>query len=279
MTHRYSDAVVAFRGLHQSECFVMPNPWDIGSAVILHHLGFKALASTSAGVAFSVGKPDTVSALSRDEVIEHLLSLVKATALPVNADFQNGYAHHPEQVAENVALCCRTGVAGISIEDASGDESSPLYERTLAIERVKAARKAIDQTGTGTLLTARCEAYLVGQPDADRIVLDRLTAFAEAGADCLYAPSGTVDTSAVSAIVRAVSPLPVNVLVSRPSPEITVSVLRDLGVRRISVGSAFSRLALGAVMHSAKMILETGNFDSLNLAAPFAELNQIFKSR
>lgn len=279
MTHRYSDAVVAFRGLHQSGCFVMPNPWDIGSAVILHHLGFKALASTSAGVAFSVGKPDTVSALSRDEVIAHLLSLVKATALPVNADFQNGYAHHPEQVAENVALCCRTGVAGISIEDASGDNSLPLYERTLAIERVKAARKSIDQTGTGTMLTARCEAYLVGQPDADRIVLDRLTAFAEAGADCLYAPSGTVDTSAVSAIVRAVSPLPVNVLVSRPSPGISVSTLQDLGVRRISVGSAFSRLAIGAVMHSAKIILETGDFDSLNLAAPFAELNQIFKSR
>jgi 2-methylisocitrate lyase-like PEP mutase family enzyme len=257
----------------------MPNPWDIGSAVLLHHIGFKALASTSAGMAFSMGRPDTVTALSRDEVIEHLRLLVTATPLPVNADFQNGYSHDPEQVAENVSLCCRTGVAGISIEDATGDNSSPLYERVFAIERVKAARKAIDQSGTGILLTARCEAYLVGSPDADKIVLDRLTAFAEAGADCLYAPSGTVDPQTVSTIVRAVSPVPVNVLVSRPTTGITVSRLRDLGVRRISVGSALSRLALGAVMQSAKLILETGNFDSLGQAAPFAELNQIFTSR
>lgn len=253
----------------------MPNPWDVGTAKILHYLGFQALATTSTGLAFSAGKPDTITALSRDEVIEHVRSLVAATPLPVNADFQNGYAADPEDVAANVALCAQTGAAGLSIEDATGSGASPLYERTLAIARIRAARKAIDVSGTGILLTARCEALLLGLPNAEQIILDRLVAFADAGADCLYAPRIT-DLKLISAIVQAVAPKPVNVLVASPSPGFSVSRLADIGVRRISVGSALSRLALGAFMTSARQILESGEFSLLGGAASFEELNTLF---
>lgn len=270
-----SPAVAAFRALHEAGCFVLPNPWDVGSAMYLHHLGFKALATTSAGAAFARGLPDSVAAMSCEAMLAHIRELVAATPLPVNADFQNGYAREPEAVAENVTRCVGTGVAGLSIEDASEDPESPLFERTLAIERIVAARAAIDATGVPVVLTARCEAWLVGDAEPARTALDRLVAFAAAGADCLYAP-GVRDPEVIAAIVRAVAPRPVNVLVSAPVPGLSVSRLADLGVRRISVGSALARVAWGAFMRAARGLVETGSFDSLVGAASFADLNQLF---
>ena len=271
-------AVTEFRKLHESGCFVLPNPWDIGSAKYLHHRGFKALATTSAGVAFSRGLPDGVKAMSRDSTIAHIREIVAATPLPVNADFQSGYSDDIEGVAANVMLCVSTGVAGLSIEDATGDNTSPLYDQEKAVRRIRAARAAIDTTGIPVILTARCEACLVGYPDPSRTVLDRLTAFADAGADCLYAP-GVTDPAMISAIVKAVAPKPVNVLISSPSPGLTVSRLEDLGVRRISVGSALARVAWGAFMRAASRIAETGSFDVFAEAAPFGELNALFERR
>ncbi len=204
---RGMSAIATFRELHASGCFVIPNPWDVGSAVLLHHLGFPALASSSAGLAFSRGRPDTVTALPRDVVLEHVRELVTATPLPVSADFQAGCADDPEGVAHNVALCVETGVAGLSIEDASGDPDAPLYRRDVALERLRAARSAIDASGAGVILTGRCEAYLVDDPDPRRTVLDRLVAYADAGADCLFAP-GVRDRDTISEIVAAVAPRP-----------------------------------------------------------------------
>lgn len=272
------NSIATFRALHDEGCFVLPNPWDAGSAVYLQHLGFKALATTSGGFAFTKGLPDEVWALSRDLMLEHFQDLAQATSLPVNGDFQNGYADDPETLAANVSLCIKTGVAGLSIEDATGDKAEPLYETSLAVERVKAARRAIDQSGIPVLLTARCEAWLVQRPDAQRVVLDRLTAFADAGADCLYAP-GVSTEDQISEIVRAVSPRPVNVLAYRPSSVFTVSQLTDLGVRRISVGSSLARVAWGAFMNAAKSIKETGSFDSFANAGSYAELSAVFGKR
>jgi 2-methylisocitrate lyase-like PEP mutase family enzyme len=185
------NVIERFRELHESGCFVIPNPWDAGSAVYLHHLGFKALATTSSGFAFSLAKPDDIRYVPRDTVLAHFRELANATPLPVNGDFQNGHADEPERVAENVAPCVQTGVAGLSIEDSTGDESKPLYDLELAIERVKAARRAIDESGEPVVLTARCEAWLVGDSDPFQTSIKRLTAYADAGADCLYAPSVT----------------------------------------------------------------------------------------
>jgi 2-methylisocitrate lyase-like PEP mutase family enzyme len=267
-----------FHALHEKGCFVIPNPWDIGSAKILEHLGFKALATTSAGFAFSQGLPDTIAALDMELVIAHTREIVSATSLPVNADFQNGYADSPDKTAENVKLCVKTGVAGISIEDATGDESNPLYERELAIEKIKAARKAIDLGESKPVLTARCEAYLVGVPDAFKITLDRLVAYADAGADCLFAPMVS-DPKEIEAIVKSVVPKPVNVIISNSTTGLTVKQLADLGVRRISVGSALARTAYGAFINSAKTILDKGTFDSFSSAASFAEMNEIFSAK
>ena len=269
------NVVSTFRALHKSGCFVIPNPWDVGTAKYLHHLGFKALATTSAGFAFTRGLPDEVSAISRDDMLVHICDIVAATSLPVNADFQSGYADDPESVAANVTLCVRTGVAGLSIEDATGSSAKPLYEYKLAIERIRAAREAIDATGIPVILTARCEAWLVGSPDPERTALDRLVAFADAGADCLFAP-GVKDPDTIAAIVKAVTPKPVNVLMSSPVPGLSVSRLADLGVRRISVGSALSRVAWGAFIKAALSIAETGSFDALGEAVSFDELNRIF---
>ncbi|HEY5075208.1 MAG TPA: isocitrate lyase/phosphoenolpyruvate mutase family protein, partial [Pyrinomonadaceae bacterium] len=226
-----SSAIATFRALHASGCFVLPNPWDIGSAIYLRHLGFKALATTSAGFAFSQGLPDSVSAVPRDFMLAHISEVVAATPLPVNADFQTGYADEPEGVAANVALCIATGVAGLSIEDATGNNAAPLYDLALAVDRIRAARAAVDASGIPVVLTARCEAWLVGQTDPARVALERLVAFAEAGADCLFAP-GVREPDDIAAIVKAVSPNPVNVLVSAPNPALSVSRLADLGVRR-----------------------------------------------
>jgi 2-methylisocitrate lyase-like PEP mutase family enzyme len=268
--------IAKFRSMHESGCFVLPNPWDVGTAVFLQHLGFEALATTSAGFAFSQGLPDSVTAVSRDAMLAHIHEVVRATSLPVNADFQTGYADEPEGVAENVTLCVATGVAGLSIEDASGNSSTPLYEAGLAIERIRAARTAIDASGIPVVLTGRCEAWLVGHPDPFRVALDRLVAYSEAGADCLYAP-GVSEPDEIAAIVKAVAPKPVNVLVGRPNPALTVSRLADLGVRRVSVGSALSRVAWGAFIRAARSIKETGSFAAFADAAPFNELDDVFR--
>lgn len=269
-------AVATFRGLHQSGCFVLPNPWDIGSAVYLQHLGFKALATTSAGFAFSRGMPD--GAVPRDEMLSHIREIAAATSLPVNADFLNGFADEPEKVAENVKLCVATGVAGLSIEDSTGRSDEPLYEKKLAIERMRAARKAIDASGIPVALTGRCETWLVGQPDSLGVALDRLSAYAEAGADCLYAP-GVSEPDEITAMVKAVAPKPVNVLISGFNHQLSLSQLRDLGVRRISVGSGLATVAWGAFIGVAKTIATTGSFDGLGETASFAEMNSLFGKR
>jgi 2-methylisocitrate lyase-like PEP mutase family enzyme len=269
-----SAAITAFRELHAAGCFVIPNPWDIGSAVYLARAGFRALATTSAGFAFSRGLPDAVMAVPRDMMLGHIAEIVGATALPVNADYQSGYTHDLAELDASVRACVATGVAGLSIEDASGGTPA-LYDRATAIERIRVARRAIDATGVPVVLTARCEAYLVGDPDAARTALDRLVAFADAGADCLFAP-GVRDPDAIAAMVRAVAPRPVNVLVSRPG--LTVAQLAELGVRRISVGSSLARVAWGAFIASATAIAETGTFDSFAAATPFADLDALFSS-
>lgn len=271
-------AAERFHSMHKHGCFVMPNPWDVGTSVYLASLGFPALATTSAGFAFSRGWPDTAAAIDRYDMIGHIRDLVRATPLPVNADFQNGFADEPQGVADNVALCIATGVAGLSIEDASETIAGGLYEFSLAVERVRAARAAIDAAGVPVLLTARCEVYLVGNDDPLRVALERLTAFADAGADCLYAP-GVTDPEQIAAIVKAVSPKPVNVLVSRPNPALSVSKLTDLGVRRISVGSALAMIAWGNFMRAAETIRETGSFAGLAGGASYAELNDLFRER
>lgn len=273
MTTNQSSVIETFRRLHESGCFVLPNPWDRGTARYLAHVGFKALATTSAGFAFSRGLPDSVTAMAVDEVLDHVRDICESTSLPVNADFQNGYADEPEHVAANVTRCIECGVAGLSIEDATGKPESPLYEDHLAVERVKAARQAIDNSKLPVVLTARCEAFLVGHPSAHRMAMDRLVAFADAGADCLYAP-GVRKLDEIQAIVQAVAPKPVNVLVG--SPGLTVAQLADIGVRRVSVGSALSRAAWGALMRSAQEINDAGTFNAFADAGGFADLNQVF---
>jgi 2-methylisocitrate lyase-like PEP mutase family enzyme len=266
-------AVAKFRALHESGCFVLPNPWDVGTAVYLQRLGFKALATTSAGFAFARGRPD--GGVPRDEMLAHIREIVEATPLPVNADFLAGYADQPEDVAANVKLCITTGVAGLSIEDNTGRSDTPLYEKSLAVDRIRAARGAIDTSGIPVVLTGRCETWLVGQPDPLRAALERLVAYAEAGADCLYAP-GVREPNEIEQIVKAVAPKPVNVLVSRPSKDLSLSRLADLGVRRISVGSALACVAWGAFIRAARSIAETGEFDCFTDAVPFAEINGAF---
>jgi 2-methylisocitrate lyase-like PEP mutase family enzyme len=270
-------AVTRFRALHESGCFVLPNPWDVGTAVYLRHLGFEALATTSAGVAFSRGMPDSTPALPLDGMLAHIREIVAATPLPVNADFQSGYADEPDGVAANVTLCVATGVAGLSVEDNTGNSAAPLYEKSLAIERIRAARNAIDASGIPVVLTGRCEVWLVGQPDPLRVALERLVAYAEAGADCLYAP-GVREPDEIEKIVKAVSPKPVNVLMHGPGA-LTVSNLADLGVRRVSVGSALARVAWGAFIRAAQSIATTGSPEAFADAVPFAEINDVFRKR
>jgi 2-methylisocitrate lyase-like PEP mutase family enzyme len=267
-----------FRALHESGCFVLPNPWDAGSAIYLEHLGFKALATTSAGLAFSKGLPDGADFVSRDMMLEHFREIAAATSLPVNADFQNGYADDTENVAANVKLCIATGVAGLSIEDNSGRSDKPLYDFDLAVERIKAARAAIDSSNSRVVLTARCEAFLVGDPDPLRTAIDRLVVFADAGADCLYAP-GVAKPDEIAEIVNAVAPKPVNVLISSNNCDLTVSQLADLGVRRISVGGALARAAWGGFVRAAREINEHGSFSAFADATPFGELHGLFRER
>ena len=266
--------VAQFRAMHESGCFVLPNPWDIGTAIYLERLGFKALATTSAGFAFSRGKPD--GGVPRDEMLAHIREIVEATSLPVNADFHAGYADEPEDVAANVRLCADTGVAGLSIEDSTGRSDCPLYAKNLAIERIRAARLAIDASKSGVVLTGRCEAWLVDDREPLRTALDRLIAYAEAGADCLYAP-GVSNPDEIAQIVNAVAPKPVNILVSGFNHQLTLSGLADLGVRRISVGSGLALAAWGAFLRAAKDIKANGTFSLLANNAPSAALNQLFR--
>lgn len=248
------DRVATFRRLHSSGCFVMPNPWDVGSARALEQIGFKALATTSAGFAWTLGRADNQVTL--DQALEHLRVVAGAVRVPVNADFEGGFAVEPEQVGANVKLAAATGIAGLSIEDSTGDQADPLFEIDLAVERVRAARRAIDESGTGTVLTGRSEGFVAGRPDIDETVR-RLRAYAEAGADCLYAPR--IDSvEHVAAIVAAVSPKPVNLLIN--APFMTVREAATLGVRRISVGGTLARTAWAGFLQAAKEIAETGRF-------------------
>jgi len=278
MMDEKSSAIDQFRGLHESGCFVLPNPWDAGSAIYLEHLGFKAVATTSAGFAFSKGLPDGAAFVSLDMMLEHFREIAAATSLPVNADFQNGYADHAEGVATNVKLCIDTGVAGLSIEDNSGRTEQPLYDFDLAVERIKAARAAIDSSNSRVVLTARCEAFLAGDADPLRTSINRLVAFTEAGADCLYAP-GLTTPDEIAQIVKAVAPKPVNVLISSNNSDLTVAQVADLGVRRISVGGALARAAWDGFVRAAKEIRDGGSFAAFADATPFGELHGLFLKR
>ena len=262
----------AFRRLHEAGCFVIPNPWDLGSARFLQSLGFKALASTSSGFAWSRGRSD--GAVSRDLALAHLHEIVAATDLPVNADFESGYAVDAAGVAESVRLAVETGVAGLSIEDSSGDAAKPLYEIDVAVERMRAARKAIDKAGGDTLLVGRAECFLVGRPDLDETIR-RLKAYSDAGADCLYAP-GIRTPEQIRAVVAAVAPKPFNLLVGSTS-ELTMQAIAALGVRRVSVGGALARAAWGGFMRAARMLAEQGRFDGFAEAASGRELNSLFR--
>ncbi len=262
-----------FRKLHESGCFAIPNPWDIGSAKYLQHLGFKAIATTSAGFAFSRGLSD--GSVKRDDMIAHIRELVEATDIPVNADFENGYADDPNWCAENARLCAETGVAGLSIEDAADRKESPLYDVHLAVERIHAVREALH--GTGVLLVGRAEGFLVGREQLDQVI-KRLVKYSEAGADCLYAP-GFKDRDSNKAIVEAVAPKPVNVLIGGPG-SLSSLAMRDaaeLGARRVSVGGAFARAAWGGFIRSAKELMEKGTFDELTHAASYADLQKLFR--
>jgi 2-methylisocitrate lyase-like PEP mutase family enzyme len=257
-----------FRRLHESGCFALPNPWDIGTAKYLQHLGFKAIATTSAGFAFSRGSPD--GSVKRDDMLAHIRELVEATDLPVNADFENGYADDPNWCAENARLCAETGVAGLSIEDAADRKESPLYDVDLAVERIHAVREALH--GAGVLLVGRAEGFLVGREKLDQVI-KRLVKYSEAGADCLYAP-GFKDRDSNKAIIDAVAPKPVNILIGGGG--LTMRDAADLGARRVSVGGAFARAAWGGFIRSAKELMEQGTFDELKNATSYAELQKLF---
>ena len=263
--------VAEFRRLHASGCFVMPNPWDIGSARILVALGFPAVATTSAGMAWALGRRD--NAISVDIVLAHLRTVAGCVEVPVNADFEEGFAPDADAVGANVAAATTTGVAGLSIEDSTGNAAEPLFARPLAVDRIKAARRAIDDSGTGVLLTGRSEGFIAGRPELPETI-KRLVAYADAGADCLYAP-GIRSHEEIAAVVRAVAPKPVNVLVGADFA--TVDDLARLGVRRISVGGALARAAWSGFLAAASEIADYGTFKRLAAAVPFADLNRKFQ--
>jgi len=267
-----TDRCQVFRRLHQSGCFVIPNPWDLGSARLLVRLGFPALATTSSGFAWSVGRQD--NHVSLEEALAHIRSIAHGVDIPVNADFEGGFAIEPAAVAANVAAATGTGIAGLSIEDSTGDPTHPRFDFTLAVERIRAARRAIDDSGREILLTGRTEGFIVGRPDLAETIR-RLTAYSEAGADCLYAP-GIRTTAHIVAVVQAVAPKPVNVLVG--SDFATVAELATRGVRRISVGGALARAAWTGFLEAAKEIAGQGSFTCLGRAVPFAEVNGAFGS-
>ncbi len=265
-----SERVPTFRRLHAAGCFVIPNPWDLGSARLLAQLGFPALATTSSGFAWSMGRPD--NGVTLEEALAHFRAIARGVPVPVNADFEGGFATAPAAVGANVTAATATGVAGLSIEDSTGDPAKPLFDFPLAVDRIRAARQAIDESGTGVLLTARSEGFIVGRPDLPETIR-RLTAYAEAGADCLYAP-GIRAKADIAAVVKAVAPKPVNVLVG--SDFTTVAELAQMGVRRISVGGALARTAWTSFLQAAREIATNGTFTGLSRAVPFAEVNGLF---
>ena len=271
MTRTIAEKRADFRALHQQGCFVIPNPWDTGSARYLEGLGFKALATTSSGFAWSQGQAD--GAMSREHILAHLRELVEATDLPVNADFENGFAADAQGVAESVSLAIEMGVAGLSIEDSTGNAADPLFPVDVAIERLRAARKAIDASGADVLLVGRAENFFAGRPDLDDAVA-RIKAYANAGADCLYAP-GIKTREQIAAVVAAAGGKPVNLLVGAPS-ELTLKDIAELGVRRVSVGGGLARAAWGGFIRAARTLAD-GRFDGFADAAPGAELNAFFK--
>jgi 2-methylisocitrate lyase-like PEP mutase family enzyme len=271
MTRNVAEKRAAFRALHQEGCFVLPNPWDVGSARLLQHMGFVALASSSAGFAWTVGRPDY--AVTRDDVLQHLTLLCDSVDLPVNADYESGFASGPDELAANVGRVVKTGVAGFSIEDRVLGKPSELYDVDFAVRRIAAARAAVDNSGQDVVLVARTEGLLI-DPKAVAPAIDKLVAFAAAGADCLYAP-GVRDKGDIQAMVRAVAPKPLNVLMMGPGP--SVAELADLGVRRISVGGALARVAWEAVAKAAEQI-RNGSFDGLPSGKPAVKLNDIFAS-
>ncbi|HET9983815.1 MAG TPA: isocitrate lyase/phosphoenolpyruvate mutase family protein [Longimicrobiales bacterium] len=264
----------AFRRLHESGCFLIPNPWDVGSARWLEGLGFQALATTSSGAAWAHGKPD--GAMTLDEILAHFRALVAATDLPVNADFEDGHARDAHGLADNIARCIETGVAGLSIEDSTGDDAKPLYDFDEAVARMRVARAAVDAAGGDVLLVGRAECFLTGHPEPLKEATKRLVAYAEAGADCLYAP-GVRTRQEIETIVRAVAPKPVNVLAGWPIG-FTLDELGEMGVRRVSVGGALARSAWGGFMRAAQELAE-GRFDGFASAAPGDELNAFFTDR
>ncbi len=261
-----------FQQLHDAGCFVLPNPWDLGSAHFLQGLGFKALATTSSGFAWSQARAD--GQVPRDTVIEHLRQMVEATDLPLNADFESGFAVDAAGVATSVQLAVETGVAGLSIEDSTGDAARPLHDIDTAVERLRAARRAIDKAGGDVLLVGRAECFFVGRLDLDETIA-RLKAYAQAGADCLYAP-GIRTPEQIAALVAAVAPKPLNLLIGAAGP-LTMHEVAALGVRRVSVGGALARSAWGGFMRASKLLAEQGRFDGLADAASGAELNEIFR--
>jgi len=272
MTRTIAERRADFRALHHAGCFAIPNPWDIGSARWLEGMGFKALATTSSGYAWTLGRPD--GALSRAAVLAHLRDIAAATDLPVNADFESGFAADPQGVAESVRMAIATGVAGLSIEDSTGDPAHPLFDLDVAVARLRAARAAIDEAGGEVLLVGRAENFFAGRPDLDDAIA-RLKAYSEAGADCLYAP-GIRTREQIAAVVAAVAPKPVNLLVGSTS-ELTMKDIEALGVRRVSVGGAMARAAWGGFIRAARGIAEEGRFDGFAEAAPGSELNAFFK--
>ncbi|MGJ7573813.1 isocitrate lyase/PEP mutase family protein [Variovorax sp. RB2P76] len=272
MTRSVAEKRADFRALHEKGCFVIPNPWDTGSARYLEGLGFKALATTSSGFAWSHGHAD--GAMSRDAILAHLRELVAATDLPVNADFENGFAPDAQGVADSVRLAIETGVAGLSIEDSTGNAANPLFPIDVAVERMRAARKAIDASGADVMLIGRAENFFAGRPDLDDAIA-RLKAYANAGADCLYAP-GIKTREQIAAVVAAVAPKPVNLLVGGAS-ELTMVDIAELGVRRVSVGGGMARAAWGGFLQAARTLADQGRFDGFADAAPGAELNAFFR--
>jgi 2-methylisocitrate lyase-like PEP mutase family enzyme len=262
-----------FHRLHEGGCFVLPNPWDIGSARYLQGLGFKAIASTSAGFAFAQGLPD--GAVSREMMLAHLSELSEAADIPVNADFEGGFADDPDGVADSVRLCCATGVSGLSIEDSTGNPDNPLYDFDLALERVKAARAAIDKAGPDVVFTARSEGFIRNRPDLAETIR-RLKAYAAAGADCLYAP-GIKTREEIEAVVAAVAPKSVNFLMAGAMPFSMIDLGR-LGVRRVSLGGTLARIAWTAVIRAAREIVNEGTFEKLGGGISNAELNEFFRA-
>src|SRR6187402_518999 len=270
MSRSIAEKRAAFRALHERGCFLIPNPWDTGSARYLESLGFKALATTSSGFAWSQGHADNT--VARDQILAHLRDMVASTDLPVNADFESGYSTDANGVAESVRLAVATGVAGLSIEDSTGNADEPLFSIDVAVERMRAARRAIDATGGDTLLVGRAENFFAGRPDLDDAIT-RLKAYSDAGADCLYAP-GITTREQIAAVVKAVAPKPVNLLVGSVS-DLTMQDIAALGVRRVSVGGALARAAWGGFMRAAESLAE-GRFDGFEGAAPGKVLNAQF---